>query len=242
MTQAECPACKASIDISDEPPGTRLRCPDCGQAELPIPEAAREIELLDPSLEVFEEADQRPDLQPDLRPDLHPMVKRKARSVNARRRSGGGAASSAGQPLLIGGAAIVLLGGLLVVFRGALTQDAEQPSSKPEAAVSATNLAEDLASLSREDQYQKQRDALTPGDLPGRLRLAEVCAGQGLEAERLQLLQEALLLDAGNAVAREALGFRKYSGSATRYRGDWLDAEDYALAEAAEPSKSDDGR
>lgn len=249
MTHAVCPACKASIDLSGMPPGSRLPCPQCGQGEIAVPPpSSDEIEELDASLEVKDEVEELDaSLEVKAAPPARPRVpvSRRAGPAVPRRRSRaarelhGGTATRGGPPIvLIGGAVVVLIAAVAAIYFMSGDKPAVGPSDDrlPQSGMESGRETAVAIDLTPEEELQLGLEALTPGDLGGRLALAQQCAERGLEQERLRLLREVLLLDGAHAEARSAFGFQKYQGTVDRFRGKWLDAEETELARQFEPS------
>ncbi len=88
--------------------------------------------------------------------------------------------------------------------------------------------------LSPREDIAAKRAALAPADVAGRLALADAAQKANLRTERTLLLRDVLLVDPDNETARAALGFTKYTGRATPYKGRWMDKEATALATRAE--------
>ncbi|MFH0946394.1 MAG: hypothetical protein V2A76_14445 [Planctomycetota bacterium] len=253
MTQAICPACNASIDLSLKPPSSSFPCPRCGQGEIRVPPPALdEIEELDASLEVKEgppALDTVEELDASLeikeQPPARPRISRSAGATLPRRGSRLTRAPrterKAGPPMmLIGGVAVVLIAALAVIF----LRSGDEPPAGPGANPSTESGAEMAAAidLTPAEKFQLGLEALTPGDLGGRLALAQQCVEHGLAEERTRLLREVLLLDGANAEARSAFGFLKYEGPVSRFQGKWLDAEEIELAKQFEPSSEPEKR
>jgi hypothetical protein len=86
------------------------------------------------------------------------------------------------------------------------------------------------ASGAPSDQAAARHAALAPADLAGRKELIAYCREHDLDAVRLALLREVLMLDPQDAEARIALGFKRHDAPNSPFHGRWLDATDQKLA------------
>ncbi|MBI4881527.1 MAG: hypothetical protein HY812_17965 [Planctomycetes bacterium] len=226
MTHASCSQCGALFDVSGKTPGSTLSCPKCGRGTVTVPQAQEALEELDASLEVRASEPRAAPLAEESQPA--------APAERPRRRRRETTAPAGGPPrlLLAAGAAVVLAAaaGGYFLLRG----DDEGAGRTPRGAQAEAGGAAGAAALSPEEELRARRARLLPGDLQGRLDLAETCAAQGLRPLQAELLREVLLLDANNATAREAFGYRRYDGPSKAHQGRWLLPADYELAVAAE--------
>lgn len=72
-------------------------------------------------------------------------------------------------------------------------------------------------------QYEKQRAALTPGDIEGRFRLARFCESKRLRQQARQELTTILAQKPDHEGARQLMGFRRYNGR-------WMTADEEMAA------------
>ncbi|MFH0944604.1 MAG: hypothetical protein V2A76_05340 [Planctomycetota bacterium] len=81
---------------------------------------------------------------------------------------------------------------------------------------------------------EARRAALADGDAAGREELAAFCMENKMRTTARELRREALLIAPNQEATRTALGFTRYEGPITRYRGRWLSKKDLELARTYE--------
>lgn len=93
---------------------------------------------------------------------------------------------------------------------------------------------------SAKEVYAERLAALGDADVQGRLSLASFCDEQSWGGSARQLRREALLIDPDQTETRQAFGFVRYDGPATKYRGRWLSESDLARVKELEKFETGD--
>lgn len=251
---AACDGCGKKFDVTGKRAGAKFRCPTCKQGMIEVPAAAAPAAADLPELPDLPEMEELEPVATSPPPKASPRTARAPASrphagarAHAARAAAAPKKSGAPLPLLIGIGAVVIGAAAFFFLRGDKggatkpAQSGTQPSSASNApnAPNAPNAAGPSNApaappAGSQVPLADRRKALAKGDAKGRAALAAQAASEGQAAEAKSLNREALLIDPDEPTARASLGFVRYDGVATRFRGRWLDKTDLELAKKAE--------